>query len=255
MDILFLGTGSGLSTDSEQLQSNMVISTNNGKRLLVDCGMDIRFSLNKASLKPESIDGVYISHLHPDHVGGLAWLALYRTFMTNLPKLDLLIHPRVLKLLWPSVLKGQMDTIKDKKVEPETFFNVILLTDKAYSAWDSLFIRLVETNHMYHSKGKLPSFGLFFYEKIARCFLTTDTLIDHNRFFPLYEEANLIFHDCELFEPESGVHAHFNALCQLPSHYKRKMWLYHYGQHLIKKNFVDEFLGFIKDGQLFRMPD
>ena len=49
-------------------------------RLLVDAGGDVRHELDGVGLSAKDIDGVYISHPHNDHIGGMEFLALMTLF-------------------------------------------------------------------------------------------------------------------------------------------------------------------------------
>src|SRR5690242_9083861 len=73
--IQFLGTGTPLGLDGLH-QACLLVTTDDGSNLLVDCGMTALASLGRAGLGPDHIDGVLISHLHGDHFGGLAPLLL-----------------------------------------------------------------------------------------------------------------------------------------------------------------------------------
>ena len=44
MELTFLGSGSAFTNDGTNYQSNMILE-HNGKRLLIDCGGDVRFPL------------------------------------------------------------------------------------------------------------------------------------------------------------------------------------------------------------------
>lgn len=107
MKLLFLGAGSGIGTDFENFQSNMLLLTDSGKKLLIDCGTDIRFSLTKLGYHSQDIDAVYISHLHADHIGGIEWFAFQRKFASQPnQKPHLIIHEHLVDLLWNSSLSG-----------------------------------------------------------------------------------------------------------------------------------------------------
>ena len=77
MKITFLGTGSAFTT--KNFQTNTIIERN-GKRLLIDAGSDIRFSLQNIGLNYLNIDAIYVTHLHADHVGGMEYLAFCNYF-------------------------------------------------------------------------------------------------------------------------------------------------------------------------------
>lgn len=49
-------------------------------RLLLDAGADLRHSLKGVGLGASDIDGIYISHPHSDHIGGIEFLALSTLF-------------------------------------------------------------------------------------------------------------------------------------------------------------------------------
>ncbi len=49
-------------------------------RLLVDVGGDVRHALKGIGLSSTDIDGVYISHPHADHIGGMEYIALTSIF-------------------------------------------------------------------------------------------------------------------------------------------------------------------------------
>jgi len=79
LKINFVGTGSAFTMDN--YQTNALVTLDNGYRLLVDCGGDVRRALRQhAGATHSDIDGVYISHLHNDHIGGLEWLAFAARF-------------------------------------------------------------------------------------------------------------------------------------------------------------------------------
>jgi ribonuclease BN (tRNA processing enzyme) len=88
MKIKILGAGSAFGYN--QYQSNFLLDFD-GYKMLFDCGSDIRWALKEQGYGINDIDGIYISHLHADHIGGLEWVALNRFFNRDLPKVDLFI--------------------------------------------------------------------------------------------------------------------------------------------------------------------
>ncbi len=83
VSLQFLGTGSAFTLSNYQSNAVLTVTDENGvdHRLLIDAGTDIRRSLAEAQIQATSIEGVYISHLHSDHAGGLGDLALMNFFM------------------------------------------------------------------------------------------------------------------------------------------------------------------------------
>ena len=68
-----LGTGDGWAGDGQRGHSAFLFRLG-GKTLLVDCGEPVSRRLHSAGVKPDDIDGILISHLHCDHVGGFFML-------------------------------------------------------------------------------------------------------------------------------------------------------------------------------------
>lgn len=69
------------TTNSVDLAMNVMLVKKGEKYILLDAGMGIFAtnanndwllkSLSKAGIKPENITDIFISHAHPDHIGGL----------------------------------------------------------------------------------------------------------------------------------------------------------------------------------------
>lgn len=56
-----------------------------GRRILVDCGTDALASMRRAGVRPESVEGLAITHLHGDHFGGLPFLLLHARHVAGHP--------------------------------------------------------------------------------------------------------------------------------------------------------------------------
>ena len=67
-----LGSGSAIPSIHRGPSSHVL--TVNGKLYLIDCGEGTQLRLRKARIKMQSIDKVFISHLHGDHYYGLIGL-------------------------------------------------------------------------------------------------------------------------------------------------------------------------------------
>lgn len=106
MKITFLGSGSAFTMSN--FQSNILIE-NDKEKLLFDCGGDIRWSLKENGLSAFDIDGIYLSHLHADHIGGLEYIAFLTYFAKTLKgfkKPKLYGHTQLITDLWNHSLKG-----------------------------------------------------------------------------------------------------------------------------------------------------
>ena len=70
--LFFVGTGSG-KTSLSRYHSSIIISTSN-YNLLIDAGDGISKAFLQHNIDFNSIDGILLTHLHPDHYTGLASL-------------------------------------------------------------------------------------------------------------------------------------------------------------------------------------
>jgi ribonuclease BN (tRNA processing enzyme) len=78
----FLGTGNAQSKPPINFNNNVLITVN-GHRWLIDCGLLCPLAMYEAGISPLSIDAVFISHLHGDHIFGLEELFFTNFFSPN----------------------------------------------------------------------------------------------------------------------------------------------------------------------------
>lgn len=76
--IQFLGSGAG--TDTPHRAGSSILLTGGGETVLLDCGPRAYDRLVMAGISPASISRIFLSHLHPDHVLGLATFVQAMTF-------------------------------------------------------------------------------------------------------------------------------------------------------------------------------
>ncbi len=281
MEIDFLGTGSAFTM--KNWQSNILI-TRNGKRLLIDAGGDIRWSLQEYGLSYKDIDAVYVSHAHADHTGGVEYLAFCSyfdpTYTETVPHDPIMADPytnyevkKKMKLfsernltyeLWNHTLKGGMEGIEGIEANLETYFDVTPVEKNSSFVWEGIEFDLVQTMHVSAKYKIVDSYGLMFNDPdlTTRIYITTDCqFAPETSMKAYYKEADLVFHDCETAPFKSGVHSHYEDLRNLSSSIKGKMWLYHYQDNVVndwdewvKKVEGDGFAGIVKKGQTFPYP-
>ncbi|MEB3175496.1 MAG: MBL fold metallo-hydrolase [Cyanobacteriota bacterium] len=253
MELLFLGAGSAFTLDPDNFQSNLLFLAENGKKLLIDCGTDIRFSLTKAGYSHSDITDIYISHLHSDHVGGLEYIGFVTKFDPNCEKPTLYLSQDIAVDLWHKSLAGGMEAIEGELADLDTFFQIHPLKPNGYFIWENIVFNLIKLNHVNTGFMLMPAYGLFFEIDGQKVFLTTDTKLGYGEggLTPYYQQADLIFHDCEISQCPSPVHTHYGELAQLPPEIKAKMWLYGYQQGERPSAQADGFLGFVERGQRF----
>lgn len=69
MEAVILGSSPGLPQADRNLSS--IYIEHNGVKLLADCGDGCSRRLLERGIKADDLDAVFITHYHPDHVGGL----------------------------------------------------------------------------------------------------------------------------------------------------------------------------------------
>lgn len=253
--LLFLGSGSAFTVGADNFQSNLLLTSARGNRLLIDCGSDIRFSLHSQGYSYLDITDIYISHLHADHIGGLEYIGFSTKFDPRCPKPNLYLSKELESELWERSLAGGMRSVQGDLVSLDFFFNVCPVEATRSFEWEDIQFNLVKVVHVDNGYFVVPSYGLGFEVNRMQVFLTTDTQL--HRCLEDYARADLIFQDCEISFSPSGVHSHYQELVQLPLEIKSKMWLYGYQPGELPHATQDGFKGFVKRGQLFdfdRLP-
>ena len=255
MKIQFIGVGSAFTTP-EYYQSNMLITARSGKKLLLDCGGDARFSLAECGINSgnmgELIDGVYISHLHTDHIGGLEWLAFNTFFNPKSKKPMLFSEEKMMQELWEYSLKKGLGRIEGQITQLEDYFACYPQAETGTFYWESIAATLVKMPHVMTGSNNHYSYGLLLREPgEASVFISTDTQFQPTLIAEIALRADVIFHDCETTPFNTPVHAHYQELCTLPAALKQKIWLYHYQPQPTYQPQQDGFKGFVIKGQEF----
>jgi ribonuclease BN (tRNA processing enzyme) len=249
MKLIFLGTGSAFTLNN--YQTNFLLSTDDdSKRLLIDCGSDIRFALRQQGYFLTDITDIYVSHNHADHIGGLEGLAFSTFFNPKVQKPHLYLSKVLLNILWGKSLSGGLESIEGAITDINSYFSVHTVDNNKYFVWEKIKFMLVQTIHIMNGFYIIPSFGLFFKVNKQQVFITTDTQFCPNQIMKFYDMADIIIQDCETSAFKSGVHAHYSDLKTLPDKVKAKMWLTHYQDGELPHAQQDGFLGFAKRGQI-----
>ncbi|NJL83212.1 MAG: MBL fold metallo-hydrolase [Chloroflexaceae bacterium] len=249
--LLFLGSGSAFTVGADNFQSNLLLINDRGNKLLIDCGSDIRFSLDAAGFSYLDITDIYISHLHADHVGGLEFMGVSRKFDPRCTLSKIYISKELIADLWERRLSGGMRYISGDIASLDTYFKVSVIERDNQFCWENICFSLIRLVHIDSGYFIMPSYGLRFEVDGVRIFLTTDTLLRWELMQEAYEWADVVFQDCEILSHPTTVHAHYQELVQLPSTIKAKMWLYGYQPGELPEATNDGFLGFVKRGQVF----
>ena len=249
--LLFLGSGSAFTVGDNNFQSNVLLIARDNKKLLLDCGSDIRFSLYHAGLSYSDITDIYVSHLHSDHVGGLEYIGFSTKFDPKCDRPILYVHEAIKDDIWHKTLSGGMRFIEENNVSIESFFKLFPIAENQDFYWNDLKFQLIQVTHVGNHQELMPSYGLFFALNGHKIFLTTDTQLCFSELDRYYEQADIIYQDCETALHHTQVHAHYQELKKLPPKIKNKMWLYGYQPGKLPLAKEDGFQGFVKRGQVF----
>ena len=74
VQVQFLGSGDAFGSGG-RLQSCILVNHPAG-RFLIDCGASAMVSLRRFGIDPNTIDSIFLTHLHGDHFGGLPFFIL-----------------------------------------------------------------------------------------------------------------------------------------------------------------------------------
>jgi ribonuclease BN (tRNA processing enzyme) len=252
MKLTFLGTGAAFTVGSQNFHSNAILENDAKQKFLIDCGSDARHSLHEMGLSYKDITDVYISHLHADHIGGLEWLGFTRKFDPDCDRPRLYISEIIAEDLWNKSLSGSMESLEGELSKITTYFDLITVRENEPFQWSGVEFQLVQTVHIMNGYTLAPCHGLFFKSNGIQVYYSADTQFCPHLLTRFYEQADIIFHDCETSRHQSCVHANFAELDSLPAEIKKKMWLYHYQPGHLPDAKKHGFQGFVKKGQVFK---
>jgi ribonuclease BN (tRNA processing enzyme) len=266
MKITVVGCGNAFSNRNFN-QSFLV--EENGRKMLIDCGFQVPNALAKLGVDYKSIDDIYISHLHADHIGGLEFFAFMRYDWMNKPRnsLGLNYAPKLignvqlLKDLWCKSLRGGLESMEGFVATLDTFFETDPIEPNESFIWEGWDVRLVQQIHIMSGSVIMPSFGIIFSkEGHDTIYFTTDSQhCSPRQVEDFYDEADIIFQDCEcvgvdmankIFVFGSGVHANYAQLAgwdsansiKLSEEVKSKMYLSHFQDFVEdRKDFIGNF--------------
>ena len=251
MQLLFLGSGSAHTVATDNFQSNMMLISDAGRRLLIDCGSDVRWSLAKQGLSHLDVTDIYISHLHADHIGGLEYVGFQTKFDPRCERPRLYVEASLADILWNCALRGGMGIISGAETKLDTFFEARIVIANQPFEWEGIRLEPVAAVHVSSPRATVHSYGLLIERNGHRTFLTTDTQFTPGHLHDYYVRADLIFHDCETGTTRTGVHPNYDDLVQLPAAVRAKTWLYGYPPGPLPDAVAAGFLGFVRAGQTF----
>lgn len=115
MKITIVGCGDAFGAGG-RLQTSFHIQAA-ASTFLIDCGASTFIGLNRLQLRSSEIDSVFVSHLHGDHFGGLAWFLIDAQHVSKRTRPLYVAGPQGIKerfeiateALYPGATKGSLD--------------------------------------------------------------------------------------------------------------------------------------------------
>jgi ribonuclease BN (tRNA processing enzyme) len=245
LNVQMLGTGFAFS--KKYYNTNALVQYN-GFNLLVDCGFTAPAALHELNIKPNQIDGVFITHLHADHIGGLEEFA-FQMMYTYKKKPILFIPTDLHHSLWENSLKGGLENPAENINSLEHYFHVHEILEGVRTEIATGFT--LEAFPTKHVPGK-PSYAILFNNHF---FYSADTCFDQNLLDIMFYQRNCttIFHDCQLYSPET-VHATLDDLLTLPPEMQEIIYLMHYGDNMEQYKDKIGHMTFVKKHVLYSFP-
>jgi ribonuclease BN (tRNA processing enzyme) len=72
--VIFLGTGDAFAAGGRFLSACLIQS--HGASLLLDCGPTVLTALKQRGIRAGTLDAIFFSHLHGDHIAGAPFLLM-----------------------------------------------------------------------------------------------------------------------------------------------------------------------------------
>jgi ribonuclease BN (tRNA processing enzyme) len=222
LHIQMLGTGHAFA--KKFFNTNALLYTNDFT-LLIDCGFTATLSLHQIGRSIQEIDGILITHLHADHIGGLEEIAFQMKYIHH-KKIKLYVPEALVGPLWNHSLQGGLENPLENITKLDDYFQVLSIKEsQKVMLSEDLCIELLSSMHV---PGK-PSYSLFANDIL---FYSGDTVFNPNTIYHAYDSGcRYIFHDCQL-EPPGTIHATLDELLTLPEDIQRHLYLMHYGDQM-----------------------
>src|SRR5690625_4955089 len=104
MELMFLGTGAGMPSKERNVSSIVLnLLQENNSLWLFDCGEATQHQMLYTKLKPRKVNKIYITHLHGDHLFGLAGFLSSRSFHEGISPLTVYGPPGIERYIHTSL--------------------------------------------------------------------------------------------------------------------------------------------------------
>ena len=176
MKIKFIGTSSAQTTLA-RFHSSLLLSTDN-YNLLVDAGDGISRVLLLNKINFNKIDGIILTHLHPDHFSGLPALIVQMKIANRKKPLEIFIHQSLKTIVENTLINSYILPERMKfQIEYKTFnYDEQLTISNKFSllAKENSHLSKLEKYTTYHPSMKFHSSSLLFTAADKKIIYTSD---------------------------------------------------------------------------------
>lgn len=224
MEIMVVGVGDAFS---EKYWGTSFLVRTPSCLLAVDCP-DSYFKALKSSefgLRVDDLDGLFLTHLHGDHVNGLEMTLAWRKFVTQ-KRLRIFTTPEVAEVLWEGRLKASLGTMYNghefMPMVLDDYAEVVVVPwGKPTELFDGLTIETRATVH------HIPTAALRFTYQTQIFAHSCDTAFDPE-LIQWLSESDLFFHEANL----GPAHTPIARLEELDQDIRERMRIVHYSDHI-----------------------
>ncbi|MEF3303891.1 MBL fold metallo-hydrolase [Paenibacillus sp. GYB003] len=242
--IRMIGTGSAFA---KNYFNNNALVTCGDYTLMIDFGITAPLAMHRLNVPLDVIDGVLVTHLHADHIGGFEELMLRLKFDYN-KKPALFIEERLVAPLWNYSLRGGLEFGAGGRQTLDDFFRVVpFRAGVPQTVAPGVRLELLPTRHF----PDMPSFAVVINDNL---FYSGDTVFDPKLIQAAQDRGcEYLLHECQL-EGQGLFHATLDELLTLPETVQRKIWLMHYGDNM--EQFADKAgaMTFMRQHETYAFP-
>ena len=191
-----LGSGTGIPSLVRRAPGYLLEM--DGKRWLVDCGSGSLLQLEQLKKSFQTLDGVFITHTHADHIGDL-------TPLVHAFRLPALVREKPFKLIGPPGFLAFFDQVVASVASPPSHFPFSVEEMSLSMRWDGVEIRSQATLH----SDRLSSVAYRFEQDGKSIVFSGDCDYDR-RLVEFAKGADVLILDCSTLD-SNKVKGHLSA--------------------------------------------